>query len=112
MKKLLPLLFAAAAITLSAPTMAADEHDHNHATSSTTAAELPLVDAIVRKVDLANNKVMLSHGPIPNLNMAGMTMSFPVKDASWLQDLKPATKVRVAIDDINGTLTVVRFERK
>ena len=97
-------------------------HESHHATSATAATSTtsaaepaadaqPWVDAIVRKVDVAGGRIMISHGPIPNLGMGAMTMVFPVRDPAWLADLKPATKLRVVLEEIKGEATVVQLER-
>jgi Cu/Ag efflux protein CusF len=99
MKRIFSIFILAFSIAFIAPAQAADPQ------------QLPLVDAIVRKVDAANARVMLSHGAIPNLDMPGMTMTFRVQDAAWLQGLAPAAKVKVAIDEIGGEMVVVRLER-
>lgn len=118
MKSIPFALSALAAFLLNtAPAMAADQgaeaHEQHPATqpADAPAGQLPLVAAIVRKVDAAAGWVMLSHNAIPNLGMGAMTMVFPVQDRAWLADLKPAAKVRVAIDEVKGQPTVVRLER-
>lgn len=77
---------------------------------SAATAAVPMVDAEVRRVDAAGGKLTLKHGPLPNLNMGAMTMAFAVKDAEWLKTAKVGDKVRVAVDRVNGTLTVVALE--
>ena len=67
--------------------------------------------AVVKKVDKAAGKVTLSHGPLTNLGMnMPMTMAFRVKDATWLDQMKDGDKIRFVAEDINGVLTVVKFE--
>lgn len=39
-----------------------------------------------------------------------MTMAFRVKDASWLDQMKDGDKIRFVAEDINGVLTIVKFE--
>ena len=39
-----------------------------------------------------------------------MTMVFRVKDAGWLDRMKEGKTIRFAAEDINGAMTVVRFE--
>ena len=39
-----------------------------------------------------------------------MTMAFRVKDVAWLEQMQAGRKIRFLADDVNGTLTVVRFE--
>jgi Cu/Ag efflux protein CusF len=47
----------------------------------------------VRKVDTANQKITLRHGPLSNLGMPAMTMVFSVQDAAQLEGLKVGDKV-------------------
>lgn len=70
----------------------------------------PLADGEVRKVDLAQAKVTLKHGPIASLDMPGMTMVFKVSDPKLLDGLKPGDKVRFAASSVNGNVTVTAIE--
>jgi len=78
------------------------------ATSSTPAstASSALSDGEVRRVDAANNRITLRHGPIPNLEMPPMTMQFQVRDATLLQGLQEGSRIRFAAEKINGQYTV------
>tara|TARA_R110002049_G_scaffold44303_12_gene129695 strand:+ start:52 stop:342 length:291 start_codon:yes stop_codon:yes gene_type:complete len=71
---------------------------------------LPLVDAEVRRVDTAQNKLALRHGEIPNLQMPPMSMVFAVKDATLLAGLKPGDKLKVTIDEVAGAYTVLSVQ--
>jgi Cu/Ag efflux protein CusF len=84
-------------------------HDASAKPNAATAAA-PMVDAEVRRVDAAAGKLTLRHGPLPNLDMGAMTMAFAVKDAAWLKTAKVGDKVRVAVERVNGTLTIVALE--
>lgn len=66
----------------------------------------PAVPALVRKVDIAKARVMLTHAPVPSLHMSAMTMYFPVKDPAQLQGLKPGMKVRVVFSEREGRVEV------
>jgi Cu/Ag efflux protein CusF len=81
-----------------------------HEMGAKASAATPMVDAEVRRIDVAGRKLTLNHGPLTHLNMGAMTMVFAVKDATWLQTLKVGDKVRVAVDRVDGTLTVVAIE--
>lgn len=72
--------------------------------------QLPLVDAEVRRVDAAQNKLALRHGEIPNLQMPPMSMVFVVQDPALLDGLKPGDRLRVTIDEINGAYTVLSVQ--
>ena len=102
------LSFAAFAASASAD--AAEGHAHQPTTSAASAAELPMADAEVRKVDTKAAKLTLRHGRLENLDMAPMTMVFDVKDRAWLASVKPGDRVRIAVDRVNGILTVVKME--
>lgn len=73
-----------------------------------SAAETPLTDGVVKKIDKATGKVTLSHGAMPG-GMTAMTMSYRVKDAAWLDKMKPGQKIRFAVDPEDG-MTVQRIE--
>ena len=81
------------------------------APTESAAPAAALTDGEVRKVDLDNKKLTLRHGPLPSLDMPGMTMVFQVKDEGMLQGVQPGDKVRFAADKIDGKFTVVRLER-
>lgn len=99
-------LLAAFTFFAATPVLAVDHADHAHATPAAAA----LVDGVVKKIDKPTGRVTLSHGPLPN-GMPAMTMPFRVKDAAWLDQLKPGDKIRFAMEDANGVLTVTRIER-
>ncbi|MGE5492612.1 MAG: copper-binding protein [Actinomycetota bacterium] len=106
-------VLATALVAITAPALAAD-HDHsghgNHdMMQNQAAAESPLVDGLVKKVDKAAGKVTLSHGPLPN-GMPAMTMVFRVKEAAWVDQMKEGDKIRFKADQVNGAMTLVRFE--
>lgn len=69
-----------------------------------------LSDGTVRKVDKDAGKVTIAHGPIENLDMPGMTMVFRVKEAAWLDQMKPGDKIRFMADRVEGRLTVIKYE--
>lgn len=99
--------FVAAAFA--APGFAEDHGGHGQ-TMAVKAGDMQMADGLVKKVDKAAGKVTLSHGPLANLGMPGMTMVFRVKDAAWLDRLKDGDKIRFAADRVGGAYTVVGFE--
>lgn len=70
----------------------------------------PLAEGTVRKVDRAAGKITLTHGPLANLGMPGMTMAFRVKDPAWLDRVEVGAPVRFLAENVDGALTVVRLE--
>lgn len=75
------------------------------------AQDAPLVNATVKKVDTAQGKVTLDHGPIKNLDMEGMTMVFKAADPAMLKDLKAGEKVKFTADRVNGQITVTKLQK-
>jgi Cu/Ag efflux protein CusF len=78
---------------------------------ATASTQVPYVNAEVEEVDAASGLVTLKHEAIPNVNMPGMTMPFPVADPKLLEGLHPGDKVRVKVDQIHGALTLTAVER-
>lgn len=66
--------------------------------------------AEVRRIDLANAKVTLKHGEIPNLDMPPMTMVFVVKDPNQLKGLKVGDRVQFTAEQVNGAYTITHLE--
>jgi Cu/Ag efflux protein CusF len=63
-------------------------------------------DGVVRKIDAANGKITLRHGPITNLEMPPMTMVFRVQPPELMNGLKVGDTVKFLAESINGTYTV------
>ncbi len=74
-------------------------------------AEAPLVDGQVRKIDAAQGKITLRHGPIKNLDMDSMTMVFRVQDPAQLKGLKPGDKVKFSAERVEGRITITKLEK-
>lgn len=108
-----------AALLMSAASAHAADNAHQHhqdhhaapKAAAASSAELPMAAAEVRKVDVKGGKLTLRHERLENLNMAPMTMVFAVKDSAWLDSVKAGDKVRIAVDRVNGALTVVALQK-
>lgn len=96
------ILLAAASARAQAPAMAEPP-------AASASAALP-TEGEVRKVDKAQGKLTLRHGPIANLDMPAMTMVFRVADPKLLDNLQPGDKVRFAADKIDGAITVTALQ--
>lgn len=70
-----------------------------------------LAEGSVRRLDVANAKITLRHGPIANLDMPPMTMVFRVQPPELMGGLKVGDTVRFSAESINGAYTVTRIER-
>jgi Cu(I)/Ag(I) efflux system periplasmic protein CusF len=109
MKRILTALALASASLISQPTIAANDHAQ-HGTSKAAAAPMEMVFGQVKKVDQTTQAVTLAHGPLTNLGMPAMTMTFKVSDAAWLGQMKAGDKIRFMADRVNDAYTVVHFE--
>jgi Cu(I)/Ag(I) efflux system periplasmic protein CusF len=93
-----------------APAAAQSGHSHaDHGSGSAAAAAKDMSDAEVRKVDKAQGKLTLRHGPIPNLDMPPMTMVFAVADPAMLDAVKAGDKVKFRAANEGGRFTVVEI---
>ena len=76
-----------------------------------STAAVAMTDGEVRKIDREAGKLTLRHGPILNLDMQGMTMSFRVANPAMLDGLNVGDKVRFVAERVNGATLVTRIER-
>lgn len=69
-----------------------------------------MTEGVVRKIDAANGKLTLRHGPIANLDMPAMTMVFRLQSPELLSGLKVGDRVKFHAETIGGTLTVTAIQ--
>ena len=67
------------------------------------------VSGTVTKVDEAQGKLTINHGPIRNLDMDAMTMVFRVADPAMLDKVKAGDNIEFAADRVNGAITVIKM---
>jgi Cu/Ag efflux protein CusF len=67
-------------------------------------------EGVVRKIDAANGRITLKHGPLVNLDMPGMTMVFRVQRPEQLNAVKVGDKVKFHVERIGGTYTVTEIQ--
>ena len=79
--------------------------------STAALAQTAPVDGQVTKIDQAQGKVTLKHGPIKNLDMDGMTMVFAVAEPAMLKSIKVGDKVKFEADRVSGRLTVTKIAK-
>jgi len=80
--------------------------------STAALAQSAPVEGTVQKIDTAQGKITLKHGPIKNLDMDAMTMVFAAGDPDMLKGLKVGDKVRFEADRVNGRITVTKLTKK
>ncbi|MFM0329475.1 copper-binding protein [Paraburkholderia strydomiana] len=114
MKKLIVASVALAAI-VAAPAFAGDDMagmDMSKKPASKTSSKTALTDAEVKKVDAATGMVTLKHGALENVGMPPMTMAFKAKDAAMVKEVHEGDKVKVRVENVDGTLTIVKMEKQ
>lgn len=69
------------------------------------------VEGEVRRINEAEGKVTLRHGPLPNLDMPAMTMVFTAKDPAILKGIKVGEKVNFVTENANGVFYVLEITK-
>lgn len=69
------------------------------------------VSGTVKKVDEAQGKLTIDHGPIKNLDMDAMSMVFRAGDPAMLKGLKAGDKIKFDADRVNGQITVTKLQK-
>ena len=70
-----------------------------------------LSEGVVRKIDAANGKITLKHGPLLNLDMPAMTMVFKVQSPDMLKNVKVGDAVKFRVENLKDGYTVTTMER-
>ena len=65
----------------------------------------------ITKVDTAQGKLTMKHGPIKNLDMDSMTMVFRVGDPAMLKTVKPGDRVIFEAERVNGQITITKMRK-
>lgn len=86
------------------------QHNSMPAASQDNANANALAEGEVKKVDKDAGKLTVQHGPLPNLNMPGMTMAFKVQDPAMLDQVKAGDKIRLRVERVNGAYTITKLE--
>jgi Cu/Ag efflux protein CusF len=106
------LIIAVAAAAFSTHGMAQTDqsmHGSHAGMQMASTPETQMDEGVVKKIDKATARVTVSHGAQKN-GMPAMTMVYRVKDASWLDKMKPGQKIRFATGPADGGMTMLRFE--
>lgn len=65
----------------------------------------------VRRVNETEGKVTLRHGPLPELDMPGMTMVFTARDRAVMREIKVGDKVRFIAERSEGIFYVIEIAK-
>lgn len=110
-----PLATFALLATLAAagPAFAMNGHGHDaaHGAAMPVAdAKASLSEGTVKKVDKGTGKITISHGPLENLGMPPMTMTFRATDPSMLDAVREGDRIRFTAQRVDGVFTVTKLE--
>ncbi len=76
-----------------------------------TAAMAQDAKGKVTKIDEAQGKMTIDHGPIKKFEMDSMTMVFKAGDPAMLKAVKPGDNVTFNLDKVNGQFTVTKIDK-
>ncbi|EKS72743.1 copper-binding protein [Caballeronia sp. Lep1P3] len=79
---------------------------------SASSSNAALTDAEVKKVDASTGMITLKHGEFANIGMAAMTMAYKAKDAAMVKQAHEGDKVKVRVENVGGTLTIVKMVKE
>lgn len=83
---------------------------HAESVTAPAANTTAMSEGVVRKIDTANGKITLKHGPIANLDMPPMTMVFRVQALELLSGIKVGDPVAFHAESFNGVFTVTAIQ--
>ncbi len=113
LKRIAALATLSLATLMAPPSWAKAQHDHTHGATPTTpttpATTEELADGEVRRIDTTTQKITIKHGDIKSLDMPPMTMVFTAAEPGLLNNLKVGDKIRFAVEQRQGKMTVTRI---
>jgi len=115
MKKALVSIAMGCAVAFSAASYAAGDMgnmDMSNGAKQSADARNSVSHGEIKKVDAANGKLTIKHGPLENLGMDAMTMVFKVKDPAMVSQVKVGDKIDFVAEEVNGALTVVKLQKQ
>jgi len=74
------------------------------------AGEGPMVDGTIIEVR-PDSEFTIKHGPIPNLDMAAMTMVFKVANPKMAKGITKGDKIKMHVEDKSGKLTIMHLTK-
>jgi Cu/Ag efflux protein CusF len=74
-----------------------------------TASAQP-VDGEILKIDKAQRRITLKHGPIKSIDMPAMSMTFRLVNPAWVDSFKVGDKVKFEADKVDGNYTITRLD--
>ena len=100
-----------ASAVFAAPAIAGTDHGHHaQVAQAGAAAEAPMSEGTIRKLDKTAGKVTIAHGPLENLGMPSMTMVFKVAGNASIDKVKVGDKIRFVAAKVDGAFAVTELE--
>jgi Cu/Ag efflux protein CusF len=99
-------------LSLALPLAATAQVDHQaqRADVAATNPDTAYSEGVIRKINKPAGEVTIAHGPLVNLGMPKMTMTFRLKSPALIQGVTEGSKVRFVSENVNGALTVVALQ--
>jgi Cu(I)/Ag(I) efflux system protein CusF len=114
MKRVIIALSMCMATVAAAPVTAGMEHEHETGMESGAMSESPsgtiMGTGVIKQIDKTNGKIKMTHDPIETLGWPRMTMSFRVKDAALLNQVKEGDQVTFELEKGAGGYTVTKLQ--
>lgn len=79
--------------------------------ASAARADGEVTNGQVTKIDEAQAKITIQHGPIKKFNMDAMEMVFKAADPAMVKVVKVGDKIVFHADKVNGQMTVTKLEK-
>ena len=99
------------AFSLAAPIPLQAQDSHMiHAQAKATAPSAAWSEGVVRTIHKEDGQMTITHGPLVNLGMGKMTMTFRVRSPALFEGVKEGSKIRFVAENVKGELTVVALE--
>jgi Cu(I)/Ag(I) efflux system periplasmic protein CusF len=112
MKSISVLILVLAAGAGSALSASAAEVGRQYLASATApTAAAAKADGEIRRVDKSAGTVVITHGPIANLDMPAMTMPYRVRDRAMLDRIKPGDRIKFEAANVGGVFTLMSFDK-
>ena len=78
--------------------------------AATSRPAAPLAQGEIVAIYPRDQKILMKHGPIPNLNMGPMTMEFEIANERMAKSLKKGDRVRFAAKQVGDDYVITRIE--
>lgn len=113
------VLAAVAALSIGAGSAFAQAGHHGHgshgalhtsAAGATDGAAATFSEGTVRRVDAANGKLTIAHGPLDNLGMPPMTMVFAVSGETSLDGIAVGDRIRFVAEKSDDAFVVTTLK--